>query len=192
MSRLKKVILGVAIVTGALGAVMFGGGALMDGSIQVGVEKRLSASPQVLFTFLDNTEGLDAWWSVGQEGQPDDVPRMKVKRKSGPDAGAGLEVIFVAAGEGEGSVMETWRIKSVTPPSNIVYEVDFAGALTVERTLTLTPDGDGTRVSWQEKGTIDRPAMRWMKVFMPPEKIQDNFDRALAALDRAAKTRRAG
>ena len=189
---MKKVILGVAIVTGLFGLVMFGGGALLDGSINVDVEKRLSAPPVVLFTFLDNTAGLDAWWSVGQEGQPDDVARMQVKRKSGPETGAGLEVVFVVAGEGEGTVMETWRIKSVNPPSSIVYDVDFKGALTVERTLTLTPDGEGTRVSWSEKGTIDRPAMRWMKVFMPPEQIQDNFDRALAALDRAAKSRRAG
>ena len=192
MTRLKKVILGVAIVTGALGLVMFGGGALLDGSIAIQTEQRLEAPPVVLFTFLDNTAGLDAWWSVGQEGQPDDVPRMQVKRKSGPESGAGLEVIFVAAGEGEGTVMETWRIKSVTAPSTIVYDVDFAGALTVERTLTLTPDGGGTRVTWAEKGTIDRPAMRWMKVFMPPEQVRDNFDRALAALDRAAKSRRAG
>jgi hypothetical protein len=188
MTRLKKVILGVALVTGALGAVMFGGGALMDGNIAIGVEKRLSAPPVVLFTFLDNAPGLDAWWSVGQEGQPDGVPRMQVKRKSGPEQGAGLEVNFIAAGD----VMETWRIKSVNAPSTIVYEVDFAGAMTVERTLTLTPDGDGTKVAWNEKGFIDRPAMRWMKVFMPPEQIQDNFDRALAALDKAAQSRRAG
>jgi hypothetical protein len=192
MTRLKKVILGVAIVTGAIGLVMFGGGALMDGNIALQVEKRLSSPPVVLFTFLDNAPGLDAWWSVGQEGQPDGVARMQVKRKSGPEQGAGLEVTFVVAGEGEGTVMETWRIKSVNPPSTIVYDVDFAGAMTVERTLTLTPDGDGARVTWSEKGHIDRPAMRWMKVFMPPEQIQDNFDRALAALDRAAKSRRAG
>lgn len=192
MTRLKKVILGVAIVTGVFGLVMFGGGALLDGSINVDVQKRLSAPPVVLFTFLDNAAGLDAWWSVGQEGQPDDVPRMRAKRKSGPENGAGLEVVFVVAGEGEATVMETWRIKSVIPPSSIVYAIDLKGAVSVERTLTLTPDGEGTRVSWSERGAIDRPAYRWMKVFTPPEAFQDNVDRALGALDRAAKSRRAG
>lgn len=189
MSRLKKVILGVSIITGGLGLVMFGGGALMDGSIKLEVEKRLSSSPEVLFGFLDSAAGLEAWWSVGQEGQPDSVPKMHVKRKSGPETGAGLEVTFVNAGDG--AVLETWRIKSVTPPTQIVYDVDFAGALNVERTLTLTPDGEGAaRVKWTETGNIERPAMRWMKVFMPPEQIQDNFDRALGALDKAAKNRR--
>lgn len=190
MSRLKKVIIVVAAITGILGVVMYGGGAMMDGKIELAIEKRLSSPPGVLFGFLDNPAGLDAWWSVGQEGQADTVPKMKVRRVSGPEVGAGLQVEFVALGEDE-SVMERWTIKSVNPPNNIVYDVDFVGALTVERTLTLTADADGTRVRWSEKGFIERPAMRWMKVFMPPEQIQDNFDRALAALDKAAKSRNA-
>ena len=185
----RKAIVGVAAITSIVGIVMFGGGALMDGHIDLGIEKQLKSSPSWLYPFLDNAPGIDAWWSVGQEGQPDQVPRMSVRRKSGPESGAGLQVEFVVADGG--GVMETWTIKSVKPPSEIVYEVDFAGAMKVERTLTLTPDGDGTKVTWRETGNIERPAMRWMKMVMPPEEIQANFDRALAALDKAAQNRRA-
>lgn len=184
MARWKKALIVASVVVGALFLVLFGGGALMDPKIALDVEKRLSSPPDVLFRLLDNQPGLDAWWTMGQSDAPPGSPRMLVKKKSGPDQGQGLAVRFV---DDEDNVMETWVIKSSDPPKTIVYEVDFAGAMTVERTLTLVPDGGGTRVTWAEKGHIERPAMRWMKVLMPQETILDNFDLALAALDRAAK-----
>lgn len=183
MARWKKALIVAAIVTGALFVGLFGGGALMDPNIALEVEKRLSSPPAVLFGFLDNQPGLQSWWS---EGQTEATGRMSVKKKSGPEQGQGLAVQFV---DEKGNVLETWVVVSSQPPTKIVYSVDFAGAMTVERTLTLTPEGDGTRVKWQEQGRIDRPAMRWMKVVMPPQTIIDNFDRALAALDRVARMR---
>lgn len=173
MARWKKALIVASIVVGALSLVLFGGGALLDGNIELAVEKRLSSPPATLFRFLDNQPGLDAWWGD-----------MTVRKKLGPQQGQGLAVELV---DDNGKVTETWLVKSSQPPSSIVYQVDFAGAMTVTRTLTLVPDGDGARVKWAEQGNIERPAMRWLKVLMPPETIIDNFDRALGALDRVAK-----
>lgn len=186
MARWKKSLIVGAVVVGTLFLVLFGGGALMDPNIALDLDKHLSSPPSLLFRFLDNQPGLNAWWSAGQAGAPADDGRMLVKKKSGPDQGQGLAVIFV---DEQDRLMETWVIVSSEPPTKIVYAVDLAGAMTVERTLTLTPDGDGTRLTWQEKGRIDRSALRWMKVLMPAQRIIDNFDRALAALDRVAGTR---
>ena len=196
----KKLVLVFGGLVALLAIVLYGGGALMDPNIALETEKRLGSPPDVVYGFLDDAAGLDAWWREGQEGQEPSLPKMRVKRKSGPEVGPGLQVQFVAAPEegGDGSVFETWTIKSAVPGQQIVYDVDFAGVLTVERTLTLTPDGvdengnaAATRVKWAEKGVIDAWAKRWMKVMAPPEKIVDNFDRALLALDRAAKKARA-
>ena len=187
MAKWKKALIKAAVVVGGLFLVLFGGGALMDPKIALEIEKHLSSPPAVLFAFLDNQPGLDRWWTAGQADQPPDSLRMLVKKKSGPDQGQGLALIFV---DDEDNVMETWLVKSSDPPNRIVYEVDFAGAMKVERTLTLTPDGaGGTRVKWDEQGHIARPAMRWLKVLLPQQKILDNFDRALAALDRVAAMR---
>ena len=186
MARWKKALLVATAVVGAMFLVLFGGGALMDPHISLDIEKRLSSPPAVVFGFLDNQAGLDAWWSTGQADAAPGSPKMRVKKKSGPDQGQGLAVEFV---DDEGRVLEKWLVVAADAPRSIVYDVDFAGTMSVKRTLTLAADGDGTRVSWQERGTIQRPALRWMKVLMPPQTILDNFDRALAALDRAARMR---
>jgi uncharacterized protein YndB with AHSA1/START domain len=179
---MRKVLMVLLALLGALFVVVIGGGLIIDGNIALGIEKRIAAPPDTIFSFLDNAAGLDTWWKSGDQSAQ---PQMKfdVKKKSGPEKGAGLVVDF----ESEGKVFETWTIKSSDPPRQIVYDVDFGGAFQVERTLTLTEDGDATRVKWHETGVIKNPAMRWFKVMMPPETIIKNFEMALGALEKAAQ-----
>ena len=186
LSRPKKTALAMTIIVGSMFLLLFGGGALMDPKVALQLDRRLSSPPDALFRFLDTTAGLEQWWSAGQADVPAGAARMRVKKKSGPEQGQGLAVVFV---DHEDAVFETWLVVSSQPPSKIVYDVDFAGAMTVRRTLTFTPDSGGTRVTWQEQGRIDRPALRWMKVLMSQEDLAANFDHALAALDRIAGVR---
>ena len=171
----KKIVLGLVAIVAIVALILFGGGYLIDPTIAIGTDQRLSSPPAALYRFLDSTEGLDRWWSS---------ETMTVKKLSGPDSGAGLRVAFEAGGK----QIETWEVKSSDPPKQIVYAVDFSGMFTVERTLTLAPDGDGTKVSWRELGKLDNPLMRWGKVLSTPDSIINNFNSALAALDKVAAT----
>ena len=180
MKRWPKVVAALAGLLVLFVAVIFIGGLAIDPKIEVGVEKRLARTPEQLFPLLSSASGIAKWWSSAppMEGQP----KMEVKKKSGPDEGAGLMVTFEAGG----TLMETWEVKASHPSSRVVYEVDFAGMMKVERTLTLTPDSEGTKVSWKETGTLDSAPMRWMKVIMPADAVAKNFEAALELLEKAA------
>src|SRR5687767_10701432 len=162
MALWKKALIALSVVVGLLTLVLFGGGALIDGRMVLDTEKRIAASPEKIFARLDTAPGIAAWWS--QAELLPGYPQMTVKKKSGPDQGRGLAVVFEAGGE----LLETWTIKEIEA-AKIVYDIDFAGAMITERTLTLAPDGDGTKVTWHETATIEKPAFRWMKLIYPPE-----------------------
>jgi uncharacterized protein YndB with AHSA1/START domain len=180
MKRWQKVALGVVLAPVVLVAGCGIGGLFIDPKVELGIEKTLAAPPSALFPLLQSAEGINDWWSHAQDGGHE----MVATKKSGPDEGAGLVVIF----EANGSVMETWTVKAAEPSSRIVYDVDFAGMLTVERTLTLTSSGTGTLVTWNETGEMSSPYMRWMKVLMPADGVKQHFHDALSALDKAAAT----
>jgi hypothetical protein len=96
----------------------------------------------------------------------------------------GLVVVF----EMDGSPIERWTIEASDPTSQIVYRVEFIGTFTVQRTLTLTPEGNGTLIRWRENARLDSPLMRWGKVLSSPDAVIANFDNALAALDQVASS----
>ncbi|MDP2345068.1 MAG: SRPBCC family protein [Deltaproteobacteria bacterium] len=183
---LKKVAVVVAVVFLVLVALVFGGGRFIDGSIDVGTRKRIAAPPAAIFGHLDNAAGIHSWWNAAGDAEH----ALDVRKKSGPDVGAGVVVTFHPAGSDD--VMETWTVKASEPPARIVYDVDFAGMMTVERTLTLAAEGDGTEVTWHETGLIDTPAFRWMKLMMSNEDVVKNFDSALSLLERALRNGKSG
>jgi hypothetical protein len=105
-----------------------------------------------------------------------------VRKASGPDEGEGLVVVFEAGGK----VLETWTVRHASA-DRVEYDVDFAGMLTVHRTLTMSEIDGAVHVTWREAGRIDNPLARWMKVLMPEEEVMKNCDIALEALERAAR-----
>jgi uncharacterized protein YndB with AHSA1/START domain len=181
MKRLKIIgsVLGAVVLLGVV--VVVGGGFAIDPDVSLETTREIAAGPASVVRHLSSAEGLAAWWKVAQDETPPGAPRMTVQKQAGPDQGEGLVVTFEAGG----SVMETWTVRHVSP-ERVEYEVDFAGMLTVHRTLTLAGAGERLRVTWRETGRIDNPVSRWMKVMMPAEEIVKNFDAALGALERAA------
>lgn len=193
MGKKLLVALLVALVVLALG--IYVGGAFIDPHVSAATEKTIAAPPADVFAHLDNVSGLASWWTSAPPPEPREGrqagPTMVVRKLGGPDQGPGLVVVF----EVDHRAMETWTLKVSEPPgtgaagegaARVVYDVDFAQMMKVERTLTLTPAGEGTKVTWREIGVIEKPPYRWMKVLMAEEQVTKNFEASLTALEKVA------
>jgi len=161
------------------------GGTMIDGRIDMGTEASIEAPQTQVYEYVATGEGVVQWWTAaGAEFADSGYPPLDISviEPGGAD-GVGLHVRFSS----DGTVMEDWTVISASPPESVVWRVDFAGMMEVERTLSVRTDGDGCIVGWHEVGTIDNPMFRYMTLMMPPEDIVKNFDGALTALKKEAE-----
>ncbi len=134
----------------------------MQYRFDVETKRRLSFTPEAIFAVLQTERGLAAWWG-------------EVKHR-GPDTGTGMVISF----EHDGKVTETWTVAAVESSRRVVYEIDFAGAGRVQRTISLIPDGDGTAVTWREIGKADHEMTGSER-----KRLTDKFEMALGMLGKA-------
>lgn len=154
-------------------------GVFLPGEVALSAEEVVAAPPDRLFDPLDDAEGIARWWAVALADQGE--AGMAVAAVPGsPVAGVGTQVAFTAGGV----EMERWTILELVPPKKAVYEVDFK-LMKVTRTITLVPEGLGTRLTWSERGTIGNPWMRFLSLGGGHEDVIQRFHRAMAALGKA-------
>jgi polyketide cyclase/dehydrase/lipid transport protein len=137
------------------GTIILGGGALfLSALLGVGfllpsdwaaaADDRIDAAGEEIVSLLDSPEGWRRWtvW-------PDSTTR------SGPARGAGATMSWDDRDLGSGS----FRIDAVTTVA-VTYSVEVAGAgsaiMRTHGSVSLTPDGAGTRVVWREAGDLGR------------------------------------
>lgn len=185
--NVKKVLIGLAIAAVALVVILFGGGMLIDGHVDLETEATITAPPHVTHALVADPAGVIKWWQgaakhEGSEAMAD----MTVRQGEGPATGPGATVMF----EMNGKVAEKWTLLSVTDaahatddqPLEAVWEVDFQ-MFVVKRTLQMKPAPDGkTNMRWQDTGDFQSPLMRWFSL-MPPDSILQNFQNAMKLLD---------
>lgn len=101
---------------------------------------RISAPPDAIFPLINDLHRWDAWTPYNKD------PAMK-KTYSGSTAGVGARYAWEGnkqVGQGEISIREA------QPPQLLVFDLHmikpFEGRNVA--TFSLTPDGDGTRVTW--------------------------------------------
>lgn len=179
---MKKVFWIITFAIVLVAVVVVGGGYLIGPEISLGAERDLAAPATSVRQHLASAKGIEAWWNTAQESAKEGTPKLTVRKESGPEEGVGLIVVF----ESDGEMFERWTVTHVAP-DRVEYDVDFQGLLTVHRTLTVTDEGDHTHVTWHETGLIEHPVARWMKVVMPADKTELNFQVALQALERASQ-----
>ena len=177
----------MAVVTGGVALllmlVVFGGGMMLDKSMTVSAERELNAPIERVFALLSSPAGVMQWWQnatsvPGHEG----MAGMLIVRGPAPKTGVGSSVLFKV----NDNVAEHWTLKSLNPPHEIVWEVNFQMFVSM-RTLRLHPlSGGRTKVSWQGIASFESPMMRWMTL-LPTGRIEQNFQSALQLLEQVAQ-----
>jgi hypothetical protein len=98
---------------------------------------------------------------------------------SGPPSGAGAGWAWKSKSEGDGRMTFT----AAEPGKRVAYELFFPDfGTTSTGDLMLSPDGNGTRVTWTMNGNMgSNPLMRWIALF-GDRMVGGDFEAGLANL----------
>ena len=152
-----KVVKWMAIVAAVLLAVFFGGALLIDPAYRVERVAVINAPAPKVYALISDPK---AWvkWTVWNQREPN------------------MKMGFSGAASGQGAKWE-WESKDghgnmeftgAEPDRQIRYRLGFVEMSMVSTgALTLTPEGNGTRISWTNEGNVgNSPMMRWFVPFM--------------------------
>ena len=118
-------------------------GWLLPGRWQVERDALVDASPAVVFGWLEDARRWGDWAPLG------DVEASF----SGPERGPGATRSWDHPELGDG----VFTIVATDPDREVRYRVRVErGSLVTEGTFRLEPEGEGTRVTWQESGDFGR------------------------------------
>jgi hypothetical protein len=138
----------------------------------------IQAKAETVYPFFGD---LRRWkeWGAWQERDP--AMKMAYAEKT---TGVGAWSAWESATEGNGRMTFT----AVEAPKRVVYKLEFPDMGTSsEGSMTLTPAGDGVKVTWQDSGDLGiNPLFRWFGLFIE-RMIGPDFEKGLANLKRVAE-----
>jgi len=179
---LKKIGIGIAATIVVLAVVA----ALQPATYEVSRSALVPASPEQVFAVLDTFKDFTTWspWSKRD-------PSMKTSM-TGAESGAGAVYEWTGndkVGQGRMTILSSRPNESVS--IKLEFLKPFPGL--ADTTFTITPEGNGSRVTWAMVGHLDYMG-KVMGMFMSWDKmIGPDFEQGLAALgplvQRVASTR---
>jgi hypothetical protein len=124
-------------------------GLILPGTWEANSDRLLPAPPEAVYPFLAGAEQWVLWNPMPESGSEFIGPLE--------GAGSGLEWNDPQYGKGRFLVLFSEEDRRVE------YEVEIeGGALTIHGTLTLSPEGSGSRLHWTEKGDFGwNPLLGW-------------------------------
>ena len=177
MRALKTLIIILGAVLG-IGAVMY---AMGDPDYRVERAVVIDAPPGSVFGHVSTLAAMDKWSPWNEKD-----PNMK-KSMEGTDGTVGAKAMW----EGNSDVGKgTEEIAAIVPNErivlNMVIEEPFAGIS--EAQVVLTPEGEGTNVTWLMTGTNEGFLNRAMSVIFNTEKmVGPEFEKGLGYLKQQAE-----
>jgi len=172
MKWVKRVGLGLGVLVVALLAI----GMFLPSVVDVTPEKTISASPEACTRLLSTTRTWISWSPWNNEMMP-----QMTSTYEGPETGVGSRWVWTDPETGDGYL----EITAVDPGKSVDYELRFADYEPMKSHITLTPDGDKTRVVWHATWDAgSAPWMRWMILLMEDNMIAD-YLLAIEGLEKA-------
>ena len=172
-----KVVKWILIVVGGLAAIFFVGAALITPTYKVERSTVINAPAPKIYALISDPK---AWtrWTVWNQREPN----MKMAF-SGAPAGQGARWEWEGK-DGKGNMEFTGAV----PDKSVTYRLGFVEMnMFSTGALTLTPQGNATRVSWTNEGDMGRnPMMRWFAPFMD-KMMGPDFEAGLAKLKALAE-----
>ena len=145
----------IILVIGA--AVLAGGGLLLPGEIRVERSAVIQAPPSAVFPYVNSAAKFNEWspWAARD-------PNTQYAF-TGPAEGAGNRMQWQSEHMGSGSM----AIVESVPDRKVALALDFGHMGEADSSYVLTPEKDGTRVTW---GIVSRlpyePVARWMGLML--------------------------
>lgn len=141
-------------------------------------------------TVYDDIATLETWleWSVwNMERDPDCVHEFPE-----PKTGVGAKWIWKGSDEGDMHSGEL-VITEADPATGIKFDLNFEGMPTMPGSITLAPEGDGTKVTFGMSGafggaSLDAIMFKYMNAFgLMESMMREEYDENLANLKRRAE-----
>lgn len=172
-----KAVKWILAVAGGLVAVFFVGAALIDPKYRVERAATINAPASKIYPLIAEPRSWTRWTVWNQR-----EPNMKLAF-SGPPSGLGAKWEWEGK-DGKGNMEFT----AAEPDNSIAYRLGFVEMnMFSTGALTLTPQGNATRVSWTNQGDMGRnPMARWFAPFMD-SMMGPDFEAGLANLKALAE-----
>lgn len=176
MKVLLRILVGLVVLVLALLAAGF----LLPANFKVERSATIAAPPSIVYAQIAAPKAWNSWAVWNQRD-----PAMQITY-SGPESGTGAKWAWVSKTEGNGEMEFT----KTTPDSEVVYSLYFPDFdMRSTGTLTLTPEGAGTKVRWTNEGTLgNNPINRWFGLFMD-KMVGPDFEAGLRGLDTLSQSR---
>jgi uncharacterized protein YndB with AHSA1/START domain len=173
-----KVLKWLLIVVLALAAILVVGGMLISPKFTVSRGVVVNAPPQKIFPLVADPREWKRWSVWNQRD-----PQMAITY-SGAASGAGATWSWHSKSEGDGRM----TFKEVEPDRKVAYELYFPDFKTTSTgTLSMAPEGSGTRVTWTIDGDFgSNPLLHWFAL-AADSMIGKDFDSGLANLKAIAE-----
>ncbi|MBI3370043.1 MAG: SRPBCC family protein [Burkholderiales bacterium] len=175
MMNVLKIILGVVLL---LALVLVGGGMFLSSKFSVSRSVVVNAPAEKVYPLVASPRQWKAW-SVWNRRDP----AMQIDY-SGPESGAGAVWAWHSKSQGDGKMTFT----AAEANQRLAYDLffpDFGTTSTGE--LRLTPEGNGTRITWVMNGDMgSNPLFRWIAL-NADKMVGEDFDGGLANLKTLAE-----
>lgn len=176
MRGLKRLILGVFLLTSVMAAVAFA----LPKDIAVQRSAVIDAPESDVFPYLNNLRKFNQW-SPWAERDPETRYEF-----SGPNEGKGAKMAWTSDHRDVGS--GTQEIVESVPNKLVRVELDFGGKGTATATYELSPAGAGTKVTWGfETDVGNNPLSRWAGLLFD-RWIGADYETGLARLKKVVET----
>lgn len=170
MRLLKRVLIGVVALVGLAAVVGF----MLPRTVIVERDVTIDALPDAVFVHVSSLQAFTEWspWS-------DRDPEMQITF-TGPETGVGNSMEWVSDHPQVGSGRQ--EIVELADGELVRTQLNFDGMGTSEAWWRLTPEGNGTRVTWGLNADMGgSPVGRWMGLFMDGW-VGGDYDAGLARL----------
>jgi len=175
MKVLKQVLMGVGGAVVILIVVSF----VLPRHVTMERSTVIAASPEVVYALIVTPRSFNSW-SPWYGLDPDATYTY-----AGPERGVGASMSWT----GNRSVgVGSQTVTAADENRRVVTELDFGPRGSATATFTLTPEGDGTRVSWGFETDLGmNPMSRWFGLMME-RMLGPHYEEGLANLKLVAES----
>lgn len=169
--KILKYVVGIIVV-------LLAAGFLLPATYSAQRSLTINAPVEKVFPLVANHKEWKRWSVWNQRD-----PKMEMTY-SGPEMAAGSKWTWKSKSEGNGGM----EFSAVEPNKRVGYILTMEGMTPATGDLKFTPEGAGTKVSWDINGNAGmNPVFRWFGLFMD-RMVGPDFEAGLKNLKKLAET----